>query len=30
MYGHSRIDNVDNMQNIWSTVLVELSKLNMK
>lgn len=27
MYGHSRIDNMDSMQKIWSQVLVELSKL---
>lgn len=28
-YGHSRIDNVDNMQKIWSNILVELSRLNL-
>ncbi len=28
-YGHSRIDNVDKMQNIWSNILVELSRLNL-
>jgi hypothetical protein len=27
-YGHTRIDNVDKMQKIWSNILVELSKLN--
>ena len=27
VYGHSRIDNMDSMQTIWSQVLVELSKL---
>lgn len=27
-YGHSRIDNVDNMQKTWSNTLVEFSKLN--
>jgi hypothetical protein len=26
-YGHSRIDNVDELQKIWSNQLVELSKL---
>lgn len=29
-YGHTRIDNVDKMQMIWSNMLVELSKLNAK
>lgn len=27
-YGHTRIDNVDGMQQIWSQVLVELSRLS--
>ena len=28
LYGHSRIDNVDTMQKIWSEIMVELSKLH--
>ena len=27
-YGDSRIDNVDSMQQIWSKIMVDLSKLN--
>jgi predicted transcriptional regulator len=27
LYGHSRIDNVESMQKLWSKILVELSKL---
>lgn len=29
-YGHSRIDNVEEMQKLWSKILVELSKLSRK
>ena len=30
LYGHTRIDNVDTMQKIWSEVMVELSRLNLR